>query len=391
LALLLSVQGKPFIQPGGIAGQLRTIDGVPAVAVRVVAMPVPTGNTVPDEGPNYFILAPPTGATLTDNEGNYRFMDLAPGRYYIMAGVPGQASFYPARADVRSVADIRQAGIATVEGGVIAENFNFALLHRLGGKLSGRVNANMATLGPRTATIIGGKLEDILEVPVGPKGNFEFGHVPPGRYLVSLYPPTPGIASAPITVGDADISGIELIPLPTKTVTGRIAVKNGPIPHGILGFYTEKTYVSGTIKPDGTFSVQLHAAQHEIDFAGLPVGYSVASVRVGSRDAPQGIIIGNADVSDVVITLNAPRNLAVVRGKVSGLPAARFASTAVELAGPVYNRLQADLQPDGSFEFPAVTPGLYRLTLRGVAELAPVLVAVDGARTFEVSVAVPSR
>src|SRR5262245_24390421 len=109
LASLLLLQAKPFIQPGGVSGQLRTIEGTPAVAVRVVAMPVPTGITTPDDGPNYFILAPPTGATLTDNEGNYRFQDLAPGPYYIMAGVAGQATFYP-KSD-----DIRGAGVVTVQ------------------------------------------------------------------------------------------------------------------------------------------------------------------------------------------------------------------------------------------------------------------------------------
>jgi hypothetical protein len=382
LASLLLLQAKPFVQPGGVSGQLRTIDGTPAVAVRVVAMPVPTGITTPDDGPNYFILAPATGVTLTDNEGNYRFQDLAPGRYYIMAGVAGQATFYP-KAD-----DIRGAGIITVQSAVIAENTNFALLHRLGGKLSGRVNANMATLGSRTATITGGKLEDLLEVPVQPNGTFEFGHVPPGKYLLSLYPPTPGIASVPVTVGDDDISGVELVPLPTHLVTGRIVVKNGPIPHGFLGFYTEKTYVGGTINPDGTFRVELHAANHQIDFAGLPVGYALDSVHIGSRNAT-AVVVGTADVSDVVITLTVPRRLAVVRGKVSGLPPNRFASTIVELAGPIFSRLQADIQSDGTFEFPAVTPGLYRLTLNGVPQFVPMTVVVDSFNTFEVAVTLP--
>jgi hypothetical protein len=385
LASLLLLQGPQFIQPGGVSGQIRTINGVPAVAVRVVAMPVPRGITVPDDGPNYFILAPPTGVALTDNEGNYLFRDLAPGNYYIIAGVPGQATYYP------GVEDLRSAGSVSVQSAIIAENTNFSLLHRLGGKLSGRVNANMAALGPRTATIIGGKLDDILEVPVQANGTFEFGHVPPGKYLLSLYPPTPGIASVPVTVGDEDVSGMELVPLPTHRVTGRIVVKNGPIPYGILGFYTEKTYVGGTINPDGTFSVQLHAANHQIDFAGLPVGYSLDSVRVGSRDVTQGLTVGNADLSDVVITLNAPGRLAVLRGRVTGLPANRYATTVVELAGPIFSRLQADVQQNGTFEFPAVTPGLYTLTLSGVRELAPMTVAIDGFRTFELTVAVPGR
>jgi hypothetical protein len=248
----------------------------------------------------------------------------------------------------------------------------------------------MSTLGPRTATITGGKLEDVLEVPVRPDGSFEFGHVPPGKYLVSLYPPTPGIASYPVTVGDADISGVTLVPLPTQTVKGRIVVKNGPMPLGILGFYTQTTYVGGTVNPDGTFEVQLHNARHEVDLAGLPVGYSLSTVRVGSRET-SNITVDERDVSDVVVTVNAPQRLAQLRGSITGLAASRFASTMVELTGPIVGKLQAKVQADGTFDFPVVTPGLYRLTLSQVPELAPMTVVIDSPRTFVVAVAVPNR
>jgi hypothetical protein len=312
-------------------------------------------------------------------------MDLAPGRYYIMAGAAGQATYYP-------MADhINNASIVDVVSGFIAEDLDFALMHRLGGKLTGRVVADMRTLGQRTATITGGKLEDILEVPVQPDGSFEFGHVPPGKYLVSLYPPTPGIASFPVTVGDADVSGVKLVPLPTQTVTGRIVVKNGPMPVGILGFYTSQTYVSGAINPDGTFTVQLHGARHEVDLAGLPVGYSLNSVRIGSSEATNGIVVDEKDVSNVVITVNAPQHLAQVRGRISGLPASRFGSTVAELTGPIVGKLRAEVKPDGTFDFPVVTPGLYRLTLSDVPDLPPMTVVVDSPRIFDIPVVVPSR
>jgi hypothetical protein len=348
-------------------------------------MPVPAGSVVPDDGPNYFILAPPTGVALTDNEGKYRFMDLAPGRYYVMAGVAGQATYYP------DADHINNATIVNVASGFIEENLDFSLRHRLGGKLTGRVVADLKLLGQRSATITGGKLEDVLEVPVRPDGTFEFGHVPPGKYLVSLYPPTPGIASFPVTVGDADVSGVTLVPLPTQTVTGRLVVKNGPMPVGILGFYTPTTYVGGTINPDGTFTVQLHGTRHEVDLAGLPVGYSLSAVRVGSREAKDGITVDERDVSDVVITVNAPQRLAQLRGKISGLSAARFDSTVVELRGPIVGKLQARVQPNGTFDFPVVTPGLYQLTLSQVPELAPMNVVIDSPRAFDISVVVPGR
>jgi hypothetical protein len=390
LALILLFQAPDFV-PGAVSGHLNTVDGVPAVNTRVIALAVPNTTTgTADDALNYFELKAPVETTLTDNEGNFRLQELPPGRYYIMAGAAGdgRGTYYP------NATHYRSAEVITVASGVIRENLNFALMSKLGGKLSGRVNTNITALGRRTATLIGGKLEELLEVPMRADGSFEFGHVPPGKYLLSLYPPTPGIASMPITVGDQDVSGLELVPLPTKKVSGRIAMKNGSIPHGILGFVTERTYVGGTISVDGTFSVDLHSARHEIDFAGLPVGYSLASVTVNGKDMTSGIVVGNSDLSDVLITVNAPSRLAVVKGKISGLTSNRFTTTFVQMEGPTFNRLIGDVQPDGTFEFGAVVPGLYRLTLNQFPERTPIIqpqmVVVDGFGTFEVTVTVPS-
>src|SRR5262249_57296234 len=87
------------------------------------------------------------------------------------------------------------------------------------------------------------------------------------------------------------------------------------------------------------------------------VGYYVTSVRAGSQDGTQGIVVGNADISNVVITVAAPRQLPKVRGQISGLPNARLSSTKVQLTGPIIGSLETGVRQDGSFEFAAVTPG----------------------------------
>jgi len=385
LALSLLIQGADFV-PSAVVGNLQTVDGVPAVATRVVAIAHPKGTGRPGDALNYFVLDAPVDKTLTDNEGNFRMQDLPPGRYFILAGALPDGTYYPA------AQDIKDAEVVTLEPS-LETRVDFKLVHRLGGKVSGKINANMATLGPRTATITGPPLEDLLEVPVKADGSFEFGHLPPGnRYLVSLYPPTSGIASYPVTVGRSDVSGIQLTPLPTKRVSGRITVRNGSIPHGILGFVTPTTWVPGKISDDGTFAVELHSTQHQIDFSGLPVGYSLASVRVGGQDTTAaGISVANTDVSDVVITLNAPKKLAVVKGKITGLPSSRYSTTAVVMTGPTFNTGQADVQPDGTYQFDAVVPGLYRLTLNGVPNFKPMTVVVEGFDTYQVDVAVPAN
>ena len=382
LALILLLQGETFV-PAAVIGHINTVDGVPAVATRVALIAAPKGNA--DQSLNYFELEAPVDRTLTDNEGNYRMQGIPPGRYFVLAGALPNGTYYPEATNVKNaeVVDVAPGDELTID---------IKLAHRLGGKVSGRINANMVQLGVRSATITGPPLEDLLEVPVKPDGTFEFGHVPPGnRYLVSLWPPTSGIPSYPVTVGTTDVSGVVLTPLPTKKVSGRIVIRGGTsIPHGLLGFFTTTTYVQGKINDDGTFNVELHSARHQIDFAGLPVGYSLASVKVGDRDVTQqGIIVGNTDVTDVVITMTAPRNLATVKGKISGLPQEKFASTSVVMTGPTFNKGVADVQQDGTFQFDRVVPGLYTLTLNGVPDFKPMTVVVEGFETYEVTVTVP--
>jgi hypothetical protein len=89
--------------------------------------------------------------------------------------------------------------------------------------------------------------------------------------------------------------------------------------------------------------------------------------------------------------MNAPKHLATVKGKITGLPKERFASAAVVMTGPTFNKGLADIEQDGSFQFDAVVPGLYTLSLNGVPEFKPMTVVVEGFDTYEVAVNVPSR
>jgi hypothetical protein len=89
--------------------------------------------------------------------------------------------------------------------------------------------------------------------------------------------------------------------------------------------------------------------------------------------------------------------LASIRGKVTGLPQEKFNSTILELTGPTFTTLHADVQQDATFEFPVVVPGLYKLSLKGIGadaqlpEMAPLTVVVDSFRTVDVLINVPSR
>jgi hypothetical protein len=46
------------------------------------------------------------------------------------------------------------------------------------------------------------------------------------------------------------------------------------------------------------------------------------------------------------------------------------------MTGPIVGTLETPVRPDGSFEFAAATPGMYRLTVAQVPEIAPMNVVV---------------
>jgi hypothetical protein len=136
------------------------------------------------------------------------------------------------------------------------------------------------------------RLSEIIEMPVTADGTFDFGHVPKGSYLLNLFPLLPGLGSLAFEIGDADVTSLEFVKPVLHTVSGRIAAQSGPLPNGLLAFYTNESYVAATINPDLTFSVRVQAGRHQVDVAGMPGGYSLASVRAGSTDVTQGLTVG---------------------------------------------------------------------------------------------------
>ncbi|HLQ77714.1 MAG TPA: hypothetical protein VK210_10175, partial [Terriglobia bacterium] len=65
----------------------------------------------------------------------------------------------------------------------------------------------------------------------------------------------------------------------------------------------------------------------------------------------------------------------------------------VEMKGPVtiIGSMQTNIREDGTFEFPAVTPGSYALSLTGVPEFSPMTLNLDSTDVVNISVVVPAR
>jgi hypothetical protein len=305
--------------------------------------------------------------------GAYRLENLPAGRYYIVAGAVGHATYYP------GTTDIEAAMVVTIGAGPPPDRADFRLLRPPGTRVRGRVTPPSPGGERERAVLSGVLLGELLESPLREDGSFEFGRVPRGSYLLSLYPPPSGMLSRPFQVdGDADAVSVELSRPPTQVVSGRIVVERGPLPRALLGFVTTLGYVPATINADGTFTVRLHAARHRTEMGGLPVGYSLASVRAGGQELQgQEVTVAKADVSGLVVTVDAPQQLPRLRGRVTGVDAKRAAAARVVVSGPIVGTAEATVGADGAFEFPALPPGLYRLTVPQIAEIAPRDVVVD--------------
>jgi hypothetical protein len=296
--LLLLLQATAA-RPGVVTGQLQTKDGAPAAAIRISALPAPPPNIRPSDGQNYYATVAPASTALTDKQGRYRLANLAPGRYFIIASVFGYPTFYPATTSADGATVITVGAEAPIDG------VNFTVLLPPGGNVSGRVSTPPAANSQEKAILSGIELGELLETPVGTDGSFTFGHLPKGSYLLSIFPTPPGMPSRVFQVGETD-TRIDLVRPTLRTVSGRIVAPPGVLRRVLIGFSTERSYVTATASADGTFSAQVQPARHRIELGGLPPGYTLGSARLGAQDVSQGLVVGEKDITGVDITVAPP-------------------------------------------------------------------------------------
>ncbi len=254
---------------------------------------------LPSDGQNYFATTTPASTALTDAQGRYRLTNLAPGRYLIVASAFGYPTFHP------GTTSADRATAVTVGADSPADGIDFAVLMPPGGRVSGRVDRPPTAGVPEIAVLSGLALGELLETPVGADGSFSFGHIPRGSYFVSLFPTPPGMPSRGFQVGESD-TRVDLVRPTTRRVSGRLVAQRGSLPRVLLGFSTERSYVTASVEADGTFSAQLQPAHHTIELGGLTAGYSLASARVDAQDVSKGLVVGAEDISGLVITIATP-------------------------------------------------------------------------------------
>lgn len=379
LTLLLQAATSPTATPRyAIAGRVQTSTGMPAAAVRIAALPAPRENVRVAEGQNYYATQQPVAVTVSDSNGRYRLTNVPAGRYLIIAGLVGSGTFLPATTDIDSARAI------TVEKGNV-DGADITLITFPGARVAGRVTPPPAGI-QEWATLAGVRLGELLEVPVRTDGTFEFGRLPPGDYLLSISPTPPGQASMRFTVKDQDVTGLEMVRPAVRRVRGRVEVERGPLPAPLLAFVTPQSYVAVPIDADNTFDVGVHAGRHTVDVGGLPAGYALKNVRVGTADVTNsGVLVGATDVADVVIEVTAPRELPTLRGRIAGqIPN----GLRVEATGRIVGTIESAVRPDGTFTLGPLPAGLYTVRVVDRTDIPSAQVVVDS-RGGDVTLSAP--
>jgi len=229
-------------------GQIWITPGNEKVVIKLVPHGVVTGRLVDEEGDpvrgasviamgiRYTPLGREVSGWLndrTDDRGEFRIVDVPPGKYYLRADPPqtGPSSdryvpaYYPSVPDVVGGTPILLAPGQELSG----LNFSFrkAAFVKIRGTLIAPEGGAKLEAGQMTARAHG-MLSGGGSTPAS-DGKFELAVAPGVVYLYGKWELGNKRASTlfPITVGTADIEGIELRPLPPINVAGRVRIAGG--------------------------------------------------------------------------------------------------------------------------------------------------------------------
>lgn len=392
-------QGGPVLtnQNGTISGVLRTVDGTPAIGVRVSALARP-------EAINDLAAASSfAGLGETDSAGRYRLENIPPGRYYIVAGRVDAPTYYP------GTLQVSDGTLVAITPGLTVSSIDFVLnagsVGRANNNLSGVFGVSSWVIPIQTRIEGGGKIPLFAagRFPVVRVGGTEVSLNGPSvtlttPALVGIAPPTTEyrvtIENLPetyelksLTSGTTDLrvdalqlpggtSGTAVRPAIVVTLALQPAQPVGVRVSGrIAGDPKRWIYLSGNpgaIYSDGTFEfIGVPPGRHTIvTFDSAIGGHSQgAALVVGDRDLPEvdleEISVAPADSDRPAIPAPAGNRLpgsrratATIRGRVvdadTGEP---FSAGKVVLNGNY--SITFPLKNDGGFEVPKLLPGKY--------------------------------
>ncbi len=251
----------------------------------------------------------PTGFAQTNDLGEYRLFGLAPGQYYVSAetrrqefgdigGGPSYAPiYYP------SVADSADATPLALRAGddYPGVDINFQPTRTV--SISGRVfnavtgqpgtDANLFLMPHTSKEVANFSIRSQIYVQ-DPQGNFKIEEVAPGSYYLIALASAEGKQLATrqaIEVGDADVTGVNLVVSQGIAIKGRVTVEGkADVSSAQLGLRPRETqmfFSSSTTSPkkDGSFVLtNISDGSYEVSAWGLPEDAYLKSARLGNDE-----------------------------------------------------------------------------------------------------------
>jgi hypothetical protein len=346
---------------GYITGRVLRPDGTPAVNVRVVLIPV--NSTEPD-----FV-----STVQTDNAGNYRTIT-RPGRYHVAAGAASSPHYYP------GFAARERAEVVEVISGVTKDGVNIAGFTASGTfTWTGRV-----VPAPNTPTVIRIPGRSTIQTTVNPDGSFAFSGLTAGTLTIEMAGPTGNWLPIGATRVDDDIKG-------TLILSGRIVVDDGSVPPIQSNVQSSFSVAPSTltvdasrpvpgrpiplatrsvVRPDGSFALLLVEGQYTLGLRNIPFSYDVQSISTRNVNLLSSPLVTSSisTPDEIRVVLQKTQTQGVrVSGKVGGIPGGVASTGFIQLIGALGGHGDhVAIRPDGTFQFPNVSPGSYTALISGV-------------------------
>jgi protocatechuate 3,4-dioxygenase beta subunit len=300
----------------------------------------------------------PTGfGDQTDDTGAYRVYGIAPGDYYVSATLRPRGFFADESSDTTGYAptyypgtgNVAEAQRVNVGVGQEITNITFALLPTRTSRITGTVIDSRGE--PLTNGFV--MLQESIEaaVPgvmmmsrgggrVRPDGTFTVANVSPGSYslLVNSGPgPDSEGAVVPVTVGNEDLTGINIVTNKGATVTGRVVAaqgSTGSLPLAGLQIFAQAARMEpmmgsgpGRVEGDGTFRVTGLRGRRMFRVNGLPPTWVLHAVRFNGTDVTDTGLELKADSSEEGVEIVLTDRVSEINGKVtdaSGQPTREY-------------------------------------------------------------------
>lgn len=406
------------VEKGGvITGRVTNADGVPLAGVPVAAKCIRGKGGKPLPRP--YLSWELSRSRITDDRGIYRFWGLQPGVYLVSAGptafwfdqglvtpyVDDAPTYYPS-------STLASATQIVVNSGQELTGIDIKYRGYTGHEVSGTMTGNSppSYLQVYFFTLGGDYVHTISLLGEQIAGPFAFARVSDGDYLLIAVRTTGNEIKAisppkTVTVKDADVTGINLKPLPLGSLSGRIRLENdpkldckpktdNPLAETVISLRMdappkerypvmielELTYAA-TPDSRGQFALKKVPAGNYLIESWLPnEDWYLSAMALGSGAQPldigtKGITIsqGQTISSIAVVIKNGAASLSgrVVPKSGTALPAGLRVFLIPSEPNRADDRLrfaETEVGSDGSFKLRNLAPGSYHIIARSVKE-----------------------